>query len=138
MRKSTFNYIREILKDYPNIDRYIEQRERELRYPYRPADVNRDIKGGRMSNPLEQMMITIDQDRRLASLERNRRVVADNLNSCGKDTKTIIEELYMKRYQRYTIEGLVNDQLISCGRSKAFELRNRFFENVAKDLGIDY
>ena len=137
MKRSTFNYIKDILRDYPNIDKYIKERELELRTPYRQTDLNADIKGNRISDSMTTMMITIEQDRRLSALERNKRVIEDNLQECDEDTRTIIEELYIVKYQRYTMEGLVEQRLISCGRSKAYDLRNRFFENIARELNLD-
>ena len=137
MKRSTFNYIKDILRDYPNIDKYIKERELELRIPHRQTDLNADIKGNKISDSMTTMMITIEQDRRLSALERNKRVIEDNLQECDEDTRTIIEELYIVKYQRYTMEGLVEQRLISCGKSKAYDLRNRFFENIARELNLD-
>lgn len=138
LKRSTFNYIKDILKDYPDIENHIKQREEELRRHHQSEDINRNIRGyGAKPNAMDIMLITIEQDRRLAALERNRRVVEDNLSSCDEDTRTIIEELYIKRYQRYTMDGLVEAHLISCGRSKAFDLRDCFFKNIARDLGLE-
>jgi len=137
MRKSTFNYIKDILTDYPKIEEYIKQREEELRYPYREDDLNSGIKGsGAGYNVQDSLMITIEQDQRLAALERNRRVVAILLEECCEDTKIIIQELYMRRMPKYTIQGLITNGLIFVGRTKAFELRDRFFLEVGKDLNL--
>lgn len=137
MKRSTFNYIKQILKDYSQIDDHIKRRMEELQYPYRPDDVNAGIKGNAQSDSMANLMITIEQDRRLSALERNKKIVEDNLSECGKDTETIITELYIKRYPRYRMEGLVENRLIDCGRTKAFQLRDNFFENIADDLGLD-
>ena len=137
MKRSTFNYIKDILRDYPNIDKYIKERELELRIPHRQTDLNADIKGNSISDSMTNMMITIEQDRRLSALERNKRVIEDNLQECDEDTRTIIEELYIKKYTQYTMDGLVQNGLINCSRSQAFNLRNYFFENVAKELNLE-
>jgi len=137
VKRSTFNYIKQILKDYSQIDDHIKRRMEELQYPHRPDDVNAGIKGNAQSDSMTNLMITIEQDRRLSALERNKKVVADNLSECGKDTETIITELYIKRYPRYHMDGLVENRLINCGRTKAFQLRDDFFENIADDLGLD-
>ena len=137
MKRSTFNYIKQILRDYPQIDDHIKRRMEELQHPHRPDDVNAGIKGNRQTDAMANLMITIEQDRRLSALERNKRVVEDNLNECGEDTETIITELYIKRYPRYRMDGLVENHLIKCGRTKAFQLRDNFFENIADDLGLD-
>ena len=137
MKRSTFNYIKQILKDYSQVDDHIKRRMEELQYPHRPEDVNAGIKGNAQSDSMANLMITIEQDRRLSALERNKKVVEDNLSMCGEDTETIIKELYIKRYPRYRMEGLVENRLIECGRTKAFQLRDNFFENIADDLGLD-
>lgn len=138
LRTSTFNYIKDILADHYKTDEYIKQREDELRYPHRESDLNGDIKGTKASYDNQvNLMITIEQDRRLASLERNKRVISKALEEADNDTKVIIEELYMKRWQRYKIQGLVTNNLISVGRTKAFELRDKFFREIATDLDLD-
>lgn len=138
MRKSTFNYIKDILADYPKIDEYIRNREEELRYPHRESDLNADIRGNKSSYDFQDnMMITIEQDQRLLGLERNKRVVAGLLEECCEDTEVIIRELYMRRMPKYTIQGLITNGLIFVGRTKAFELRDRFFLEIAKDLNLN-
>ena len=136
MKRSTFNYIRQILKDYSQIDEHIKKREEELRYPYKHDDINEGIKGNEQVDKMGRMLITLDQDKRLAALERNQRIVSDNLDKCGEDTRVIITELYIKRYPKYTMGGLVDNHILDCGRTKAFELRDEFFGNVADDLGL--
>jgi len=104
MKKLTFNYNKDILADYLRVEEYINQREEELRYPYLENDLNLGIKGNRLSyNVQDSLMITIEQDQRLAILERNRRVVSDILDECCEDTKVIILELYMRRILKYNI-----------------------------------
>ena len=138
MRTSTFNYIKDILADYPRIDEYIKKREEELRYPHRETDLNGDIKGTKASyDNHTNMMITIEQDRRLVLLERNKRVVEKILNESDVDTVMIINELYIKKYPRYTIAGLVDNKLVFCSRRKAYNLRNNFFEEIAKELNLE-
>ena len=137
MKRSTFNYIKQILKDYSQIDDHIKRRMEELQYPHRPDDANAGIKGNAQSDSMTNLMITIEQDRRLSALERNKKVVADNLSECGKDTEAIITELYIKRYPRYTLEGLIKSGIIYCSRSQAYRLRDVFFDNIANDLNLD-
>lgn len=138
MKQTTFNYIKAILKDYPKIDRYIEEREKELRYPYRPNDVNSDIKGmGKDPDSMGLMMITIEQDRRLRSLERNKEVVEKLLVKCDEDTRIIVEELYMRQFPKYTLTGLVENHIVSCSRNTASKKRSALFHEIAKELNLD-
>ncbi|MHC5228383.1 transcriptional regulator [Enterococcus sp. LJL99] len=137
MKKATFNYVKEIVADYPRVDEYIKQRQEELRYPYRENDLNAGIKAKHGNYDVQDyLMITIEQDQRLAALERNKRVVSMVLEECCEDTKVIIQELYMRRMPKYNIQGLITNGLIFVGRTKAFELRDQFFLMVAKDLNL--
>jgi RinA family phage transcriptional activator len=138
LKRYTFKYIEEILHDYPDIDKHVHEREMELRYPTLPADEN--VGGGRAENkigePVLNMMITIDTDRRLYNLKRNQKAIDDTLDEFGNDTYTIINELYFKKHQIYTMNGLVENNLVSVGKSKAYNLRNSFFESLARRLGL--
>lgn len=139
MRKSTFNYIKDILADYPETDEHIRKREEELRYPYRESDINRDIKGTKASyDAHDNLMITIEQDKRLAALERNKRVIQNVLDESDEITKTIIKELYMRKNCNNTINTLVYQKKIFVGSTKAHELRNECFKKIAIDLDLDF
>lgn len=138
MRTATFNYIKQILADYNHIDEHIKKREEELRAPFRESDLNNGIKSNYTKNDQnDRMLITIEQDRRLAALERNKRIVSDLLDESCEDTRVIIRELYMKKRPEYTLKGLVNNHIVKCGKNKAYELRNGFFEEMAKKFNLE-
>lgn len=138
MKKSTIRKVEDILRDYPNIEGYIKARESEMRYASGTLDEN--IGGGRAqykyNDSFISTLITIDEDRMLRALKRQRDIVDDCLEYADEDTKVIIYELYFKRNPRYTLIGLVENNLLSVGRTQAYDLRNRFVESVAKDLGL--
>lgn len=138
IKKATFNYLVAILRDYHYIDEHIKRREMELRYPHREGDINRDIKGNQATHDAnDNLMITIEQDRRLACLERNKRLITIELDEADHDTQTIIEELYMKRRQLYTMQGLLDSRKIYCSRMTAFRLRDDFFQRLAARFNLD-
>ncbi|MBP1046415.1 transcriptional regulator [Enterococcus sp. BWM-S5] len=141
MKKSTFNYIKDILADYPETDEHIRKREEELRYPYRESDLNKGIKGTKASyDNQDNLMITIEQDKRLAGLERNKRAISKVLDDSEEDAKIIIEELYMKKEKyrkRSTMDLIVDLRMVKCGRTKAYELRDLFFEKLAIELELN-
>lgn len=115
----------------------IEQRKEEIQFPYRPSDVNADIKAQNKPNDsMDNLVAAIGNDRVIRNLDVTQKAIAFNLEHCDNDTRTIIEELYLKRYPRYTMDGLIVSEKIKCKRSKAYDLRNEFFENVAKDLNL--
>ncbi|HIW72645.1 MAG TPA: transcriptional regulator [Candidatus Levilactobacillus faecigallinarum] len=138
MKRSTVRKVEDILRDYPKIDKYIERREEELRYPTTPDDEN--VGGGRATMTRNEAplraIITIDEDRRIHALKRQREIVDDCLDGVGHDTETIIGELYFKRHPRYTLTGLVENNLVGVGKARAYELRNDFIRECAKNLGL--
>ncbi|MFT8491572.1 transcriptional regulator [Oenococcus sicerae] len=138
MKKSTIRKIEDILRDYPKIDKHIEKREMELRYPVKPTDEN--IGGGRAENKrsevVEHMVITIDEDEALNAFKHQRDVIDDCLEECGRDTEIIITELYFKKHPQFTLNGLVENHLVLVGYNKSYQLRNSFVEKVAKGLGL--
>ena len=138
MRRSTIRTVEDILRDYPKIDKYIEQREQELRYPVTPIDEN--VGGGRAQNGFndstERLIITLDEDKRINALKKQRQVIDDCLDEVGEDTEIIIDELYFRKRPRYTIDGLVVNHLIGCSRATAFRLKKQFISSCAKQLGL--
>lgn len=138
MKRETFNYIKRVLKDYPDIAEHIQRREKELRYPNHFDDLNADIRGN-YSNPdkMASMMITIEEDRRLAALERNKRVVERALRHADEETQTIIKELYISKFPKYTMTGLCESNLIESSRNTASNKRTKFFELLARELNLD-
>ena len=138
MRRSTIRKIEDILRDYPKIDDYIEEREQQLRYPTGQTDEN--IGGGRAqfkyNETVLDTLITIDEDRRINALKWQREIIDDCLDGVGRDTEIIIDELYFKKYPRYTMVGLVENNKVKVNKTQAYELRNKFIENCAKGLGL--
>ncbi|WP_063489734.1 transcriptional regulator, partial [Lactiplantibacillus plantarum] len=117
---------------------YIEKREQELRYPTVPRDDN--VGGGKAQYKYPETtlntIITIDDDRRINALKHQREVIDDCLDDVGHDTEVIITELYFRNHPRYTLVGLVDNNLLSVGKARAYELRNAFVNECAKRLGL--
>lgn len=137
MRRSTFRHIEDILRDYPKIDSYIEERENELRYPVKQIDEN--VGGGRSNKFREHqtdILITIDEDKRLNMLKKQRDVIDDCLDECGEDTATIVKELYFRKHPELTLDGMITSGMIHLSRSPAYQHRNQFIKDVAEGLGI--
>ncbi|MDT7015403.1 transcriptional regulator [Levilactobacillus namurensis] len=138
MKRSTIRTVEDILRDYPKIDKYIEQREQELRYPVTPVDEN--VGGGRAQNGFndstDRLIITLDEDKRINALKKQRQVIDDCLDEVGEDTEIIIDELYFRKRPRYTIDGLITNGLIHVSRRKAFYLKKQFIHDCAKELGL--
>lgn len=134
MDRNKFNFITSLLYDYPKTDEYIKQRTEELMYPYNPNH-DENIGGGRSNitdNPVERMAINIATDRRLTTLERNKKIIDQCLDQCSWETYKIIDTVYFKRAK--SVEGVAME--IPLSASQVRRLRQQFFERVADELGI--
>lgn len=137
MEKWRVERVKAVLKDYRDTDKYVRKLEEEIRVPYREEDVNGDIKGTRSDSDLMfGTLWTIETDKQIRRLKRNKQIVQELLNECGSDTETIIRELYIKRFPQYTMQGLVEQKIILASVSTAKRLRNKFFEEVDKQLDL--
>ena len=138
MKRETFNYVKRVLKDYPDIESHVKRREEEIRNPMKKIDLNSDIKGN-YSDPdkMTGVMITIDDDHRLSALKRNKNAVDVAMDMADEETRTIIKELYFVKFPRYTLNGLCENHLIESSRNTASAKRKRFFELVAYFLNLD-
>lgn len=137
MRKSTFNCVRDILKDYNDLPNYIKEREKELRHPYRETDLNADIKGTKASyDSGDNMLITIEQDARLTRLNEQYNITKRLLDETDDDTRIIIKELYIRKRPQYTMQGLADKHLIFCSARTGRDLRTAFFKKMALELRL--
>lgn len=137
MEKWRVERVKAVLKDYRDTDKYVRKLEEEIRVPYREEDVNGDIKGTRSdSDTMFVTLWTIETDKQIRRLKRNKQIVEELLDECGSDTETIIRELYIKRFPQYTMQGLVEQRIILASVSTAKRLRNKFFEEVDKQLDL--
>lgn len=137
MEKWRVERVKAVLKDYRDTDKYVRKLEEEIRVPYREEDVNGDIKGTRSDSDLMfGTLWTIETDKQIRRLKRNKEIVQELLDECGSDTETIIRELYIKRFPQYTMQGLVEQRIILASVSTAKRLRNKFFEEVDKQLDL--
>lgn len=137
MEKWRVERVKAVLKDYRDTDKYVRKLEEEIRVPYREEDVNGDIKGTRSDSDLMfGTLWTIETDKQIRRLKRNKQIVQELLDECGSDTETIIRELYIKRFPQYTMQGLVEQKIILASVSTAKRLRNKFFKEVDKQLDL--
>lgn len=137
MEKWRVERVKAVLKDFRDTDKYVRKLEEEIRVPHREEDVNGDIKGTRSDSDLMfGTLWTIETDKQIRRLKRNKEIVQELLDECGSDTETIIRELYIKRFPQYTMQGLVEQRIILASVSTAKRLRNKFFEEVDKQLDL--
>ncbi|MBO0456351.1 transcriptional regulator [Enterococcus hulanensis] len=129
MEKWKKDYLKGILRDYPNMeDYYLERKEKLLLHNKRTRQqANMDTKN-------KKLLISISLDRQLVNLERNQKIISMCLENATAETKEIIELLYMKNNQKVNLD-LVADQVFLSKR-QVMRLRDAFFEELAEHLGI--
>ena len=129
MEKWKKDYLKGILRDYPNMeDYYLERKEKLLLHNKRTRQqANMDTKN-------KKLLISISLDRQLVNLERNQKIITMCLENATAETKEIIELLYMKNNQKVSLD-LVADQVFLSKR-QVIRLRDAFFEELAEHLGI--
>lgn len=136
MRKSSKRYIKNLLRDYPNLDKYIKEREEELRHPYMESDEN--VGGGKaqfkQSEKEFHILVTIEQDRRLSALEKEKQVIQSTFESAGVITQKIIMDVYFK--QRCSLACLVDEKQIPLAQAQAYRLESEFIQEVGDKLGV--
>ncbi|GBG95204.1 transcriptional regulator [Ligilactobacillus salitolerans] len=146
MKRSVFNYLAEIIRDYPNTSKYISDRRQEIIYRHQ-EEVDENIGGGRQQGKRdesgEKMVITLAMDKRLRVLEEHAHAVEKCLKKCAtyegvglldQITYDIIYELYITDLQRYSLEGVAMECHLSVRQAR--NRREAFFEELAKELGI--
>lgn len=120
LKTATFNYIAQIISEYPMTDMYIERLEKE-----------KDI--------------TLTKHRELVYLRDNQRAVGKVLKKCitsvGKGvfdnvTYDIIYELYLREIAILNLDGVANKSHLSISQVK--KRRQAFFEEIAKERGLRY
>lgn len=143
LKKQTKGYIESLLEDYPNYDKYVMQREFELRHPYIEKDEN--VGGGKAQNKrnerIEMMLITIDEDKRLNNLRREHFAIKTCVDDANDIVQIIVKELYFKSPRmrtHHSILDLVNAQLIHISKSRAYILFDDFLEECAQELGLSF
>lgn len=147
MKRSTFNFIADIIRDYPLYDQHIKQREEELMNKFQEFK-DENVGGGRAQNKrdenVENMAITLAEDKELVNLKRNEQAVRKTLLQCASNDKIpslldnitydIIEEMYIHEMSMYTLQGIAMKTNLSVSQVK--KKRQAFFETVARERGI--
>ena len=136
MRRNTFKNIEAILRDYPDYDRYIADREESILYPdaiYSDENIGGG-RGSRISNPTEQKALTIAEDKRLNTLKTYRDGVEKVINESDPITNMIIREYYFTRPQLKTWVGVA--QSVNLSESSCRRYREAFFKKIADELGV--
>lgn len=153
MDKAIYNHIVKILKDYPHFEKYAKERENYLAHGWHQADEN--IGGGKsnvmtsqfgdydesgnaigkpsVTNSTEVEAITIADDRRLINMELEHDAVNRCFAESDPETKTIIQELYIRPRPILTVDGVADKVHLSA--SQVRRKREQFFGMMRQSLG---
>jgi RinA family phage transcriptional activator len=122
---------RQVLKEYRQYDCMIKLQEESIRHPHKPDDYASDRRGTKTTpETATETLYSVATDRKILWYRKAKRSVEQLLSECDEDTATIINELFITKFPRYTLNGLVQQQKVSCGRNKAIEKRKRFFKEL--------
>ncbi|GCF95036.1 hypothetical protein NRIC_29270 [Enterococcus florum] len=122
MEKWKRNYLKGILADYPHMEEYIKEYEAKLLYSRAKNDGT------------EEILLTISDDRRLRSLEKNYLTIKECLEHSTPEVRKIIQLLYLSPRTKTDL-NLTADRVFLSTR-QVTRLRNQFFEELAEKLGI--
>lgn len=138
MRRSTILRVEDILRDYPQLDAYIAQRIEDLKYPAVERDEN--VGGGRAqnkeTNPILDMLITIDEDERINALKRQKAAIADCLDKSDHMTQVIIEDYYFYNDRALSLAGVIAAKQLAVSDRSAYRMRDKFLFKLAHKLGM--
>ena len=136
MRRSTFKNIEAILRDYPDYDKYIAEREQSLLYPDNIYS-DENIGGGRSnqtSDPTGRKAVTLAEDRTLLLLKYQKEKIEKVIDESDFVTNKVVAEYYFARPQLKTWDGVAVDNGMS--KTNCLRIRDRFFDMIADELGL--
>lgn len=135
MDRATKIYIEKQLEDYPKMNKYIQDRKLELKYPSIPDDENTDApRGTGVSNPTEKMIVTIDSDKRLKQLEDTKKAIESTLKQLDNSAYSLVELKYWKKPQTLTWLGIA--EKVGYSRRQCFRVRDEILKAIALELGM--
>lgn len=111
MRTQLDGLVDKMLFDYPHIDKYVENRREELQYPYTETDENvGGSKSTKISKPIENLIITIDEDKTLHGLLEQKNAIYKACQSLKEEHYKIIERYYFYNQAKFkTLGALLMD-----------------------------
>lgn len=111
MKKQLNGLVDKMLFDYPHIDTYVDKRREELQFPYTETDENvGGSKSTKVSKPIENFIITIDEDKVLKGLVNQKNAIYNACQNLRVDHYKIIERYYFYNQARFkTLNALIEE-----------------------------
>lgn len=138
MKKLTDGIIDKMLFDYPKIDEYVERRREEIEHPWIEQDEN--VGGGKsnkISNPIESMIITIDEDKIIRRLVEQKNAIYTACTHLKPEYLSVIRRYYFYNQARFkTMRVILREQNIpSMSFYRAF---SAFKHEIMSNLELEF
>ncbi|SJZ89506.1 phage transcriptional activator, RinA family [Pilibacter termitis] len=112
---------------------YILERKEELRAKKHIEDENFWIKGSNKNNfEAENYIIKLEQDKRLAKLEKQYIAVRNCLERADDDTKALIQEFYLQEHSAWSFHAFAEKMCLN--KNQATSKVNKFIDELEYEL----
>lgn len=138
MEKKLSGLVDKMLFDYPKIDKFVEERREAIEHPWIERDENvGGGKGNKISKPIENMIISIDEDKILTGLVNQKNAIYDALQNVKEEHLQIIKRYYFYNQARfYSLNDLV--QKFGIPRATFFRGLTAFKHEILSNLSLNY
>lgn len=133
MRKSSYNFCKDVLYDYRRTDEYIAKRRFQLSIP---VDKDENIGGGRSNipgRPTERLAIKIADDVYIQNLKFNKKAIDCTLNESQEGVRELISLMYFGECKKRVVD-VYDDAGFSLNHARV--LHKHFLERLADNLGL--
>ncbi|WP_054657811.1 hypothetical protein [Apilactobacillus ozensis] len=120
MNKDTVNFMEHILRDYPNIPRYIARKRQEIAHPYiagRDDNVGGGTASGSKEAKAELLLLKIEDSKFISQFLFQKAAIEDALARCEPAFAEVVKEYYFdhynhKSFRRIGLNHLCQQQFI--------------------------
>lgn len=138
MKKLTDGIINQMLFDYPKIDEYVERRREEIEHPWIEQDEN--VGGGKsnkISNPIESMIITIDEDRIIRRLVEQKNAIYTACTHLKPEYLSVIRRYYFYNQASFkTINTIIKE--LDVPKASFYRAFAAFKHEIMSNLELEF
>lgn len=138
MRKQLDGLVDKMLFDYPHIDKYVENRREELQFPYTETDENvGGSKSTKVSKPIENLIITIDEDKTLHGLLEQKNAIYKACQTINPEFLAVIERYYFYNQARFkTMNAIILE--LNVPRRTFYRALAAFKHEIISNLELNF
>ncbi|CAI2675310.1 hypothetical protein AKUG0406_PHAGE200210 (plasmid) [Apilactobacillus kunkeei] len=127
-----------MLFDYPKIDEYVEKRREEIEHPWIEQDEN--VGGGKsnkISNPIESMIITIDEDRIIRRLVEQKNAIYNACTHLKPEYLSVIRRYYFYNQASFkTINTIIKE--LDVPKTSFYRAFAAFKHEIMSNLELEF